>query len=274
MSRMGELERRTLRALRVALLAMLPVLGVSCAGTAGKDRNHVMMISVPEQKMAVFREGVKIKEYKVSTSKFGVGDQPGSNRTPLGRMEVAAKIGEGARPGTVFKSRRPTGEVVAVDAPGRDPIVTRILWLRGLEDGNRNAFGRCIYIHGTPEERNIGVPVSYGCIRMRSKDVVQLCRIVGEGARVDVTMNPLPRPFQRATQPAAPVAAPDPGLIPPNLAAAESREPQPSAAGRPPLVINTAPSQNVRRNTIAPADRVSYTAWTPPAPPQSAGQNL
>ena len=89
--------------------------------------------------------------------------------TPTGRLAVAAKIGGGSAPGTVFHGRVRTGEIVKVDAPGRDAIVTRILALRGLEANNSQAFSRGIYIHGTPEERNIGRPTSYGCIRMRSQ---------------------------------------------------------------------------------------------------------
>ena len=84
-----------------------------------------------------------------------------------------------------------TGEIVAPNSPGRDPIVTRILWLRGREAQNANAFGRYIYIHGTPEERLIGTPASYGCIRMRSTDVVQLYNIVGIGAAVTIVDVPL-----------------------------------------------------------------------------------
>src|SRR5262249_3399889 len=87
--------------------------------------------------------------------------------------------------------RRRTGEVVGVIAPGRDPIVTRIIWLRGEEAQNSNAFMRDIYIHGTPEERNIGRPVSYGCIRMRSTDVVQLFNSIGYGAEVSIVDAPL-----------------------------------------------------------------------------------
>lgn len=85
-----------------------------------------------------------------------------------------------------FKDRVPTGEIVPVNAPGRDPIVTRILWLRGREERNRNAFDRYIYIHGTPEERKLGEPASYGCIRMRSRDIVWLYDTVGVGARVEI----------------------------------------------------------------------------------------
>ncbi len=91
-----------------------------------------------------------------------------------------------------FKNRKATGEIVAVNAPGRDPIVTRILRLKGLERQNANTFERTIYIHGTPEELKIGSPASYGCVRMRSRDVVQLFNTVGEGARVQISRDPLP----------------------------------------------------------------------------------
>jgi lipoprotein-anchoring transpeptidase ErfK/SrfK len=136
--------------------------------------------------MLLVRDGKPVKAYKVSTSKFGLGAQSGSNRTPLGRMEVAKKIGNGEPTGMVFKSRRPTGEVLRPNAPGRDPIVSRILWLRGKDHYNRNTFGRLIYIHGTPEEWRLGRPASYGCIRMGMKDVIDLYDRVGEGAEVRV----------------------------------------------------------------------------------------
>jgi hypothetical protein len=129
--------------------------------------------------------------YPVSTSKFGLGDSLRSSHTPLGQLEVAKKIGDNAPLGSVFKDRVRTGEIVAPNSPGRDPIVTRILWLRGREAQNANAFGRYIYIHGTPEERLIGTPASYGCIRMRSTDVVQLYNIVGIGAAVTIVDVPL-----------------------------------------------------------------------------------
>ena len=141
--------------------------------------------------MLVLQDNVKIVSYPVSTSRFGVGDAPSSNATPLGLLKVRKKIGAHAPAGAVFKSRRPTGEILPPDTPGRDPIVSRILWLEGLEPRNRNAFDRYIYIHGTPEERNIGMASSYGCIRMRSRDVIALYDTVGTGARVFVTTRPL-----------------------------------------------------------------------------------
>lgn len=163
-----------------------------CAGLTGcADRTHRIVVSVPEQRMVLLKGGVPLAIYAVSTSKFGVGDAPGSCATPLGEMEVARKVGGGAPSGAVFKNREATGEVLPPDAPGRDPVVTRLLWLRGLEPGNSHAYGRYIYIHGTPEERRVGAPASYGCVRMRSRDVVKLYDEVGNGARVLIRNQPL-----------------------------------------------------------------------------------
>jgi L,D-transpeptidase catalytic domain len=188
---------------RLLTLAVAACAFTSCAQ---KDRIHTVRVSVSDQKMVVFRKEQPIAFYDVSTSKFGLGDAPGSKCTPLGRMEIAKKIGGGAPLGMKFKDRRPTGEIVPVDAPGRDPIVTRILRLRGLEAQNRRTFNRTIYIHGTPEERKIGRPASYGCIRMRSRDIVQLYDTVGYGAVVEVIPGSLGASIAHA-QPGVPVAA-------------------------------------------------------------------
>jgi lipoprotein-anchoring transpeptidase ErfK/SrfK len=155
------------------------------------DTRHRIVVSLPEQRLALLDNGVLVATYPVSTSKFAIGDAPGSRATPLGELQIEKKIGGNAALGTVFKDRRPTGEILVPDAPGRDPIVTRILWLRGLEAQNANAYGRYIYIHGTAEERNIGKRASYGCIRMRSRDVIQLYDVVGWGARVTILDAPL-----------------------------------------------------------------------------------
>jgi lipoprotein-anchoring transpeptidase ErfK/SrfK len=168
---------------------LIAVLLASCA--APPDIQHHIVISTRDQKLAVLDRGTLMVTYPVSTSKFGLGDRPGSRFTPLGQLQIAEKIGANAPPGAVFKDRRRTGEIVLADSPGRDPIVTRILWLRGLESQNANAFARDIYIHGTPEERLIGMRASYGCIRMRSTDVVQLYNIVGVGAAVTILDTPL-----------------------------------------------------------------------------------
>jgi len=161
------------------------------ASCAAPDTQHHIVISTRDQKLALLDRSTLLATYPVSTSKFGIGDRPGSRFTPLGQLQIAEKIGDNAPPGAVFKDRRRTGEIVLANSPGRDPIVTRILWLRGLESQNANAFARDIYIHGTPEERLIGTRASYGCIRMRSTDVVQLYNIVGVGAAVTIVDTPL-----------------------------------------------------------------------------------
>lgn len=181
-------------------LAALTLSFTSCSIV--KDRSHEIYVSVPDQRLQLRKDNVPIASWPVSTSKYGLGDQPGSRKTPLGSMEIARKIGDGVPSGTVFKSRKRTGEILPIDAPGRDPIVTRIIWLKGLEPQNQNAYARYIYIHGTPEERNIGSAVSYGCIRMRSRDVIQLFDQVGMGARVyvlNVPTSQFPAPASAAT---------------------------------------------------------------------------
>jgi lipoprotein-anchoring transpeptidase ErfK/SrfK len=160
--------------------------------------------------MALLEDGALIATYPVSTSKFAIGDWPGSRGTPLGELEIAQKIGGSAPSGAVFKDRRRTGEILVPDAPGRDPIVTRILWLRGREAQNANAYRRYIYIHGTPEEKNIGSPASYGCIRMRSVDVIHLYDVVGQGARVNIIDAPLAAALPAFAPPAQQVATTEP----------------------------------------------------------------
>jgi len=169
----------------------LLLLALFLGSCVAPDTQHHIVISTREQKLAILDRGTLMATYPVSTSKFGLGDYLGSSRTPLGELEIAKKIGDNAPPGAVFKDRIRTGEIVAANSPGRDPIVTRILWLQGREAQNANAFGRYIYIHGTPEEWLIGTPASYGCIRMRSNDIIQLYNIVGVGAAVTIVDAPL-----------------------------------------------------------------------------------
>lgn len=182
------------RALCLGFLSLLAAIGLSSCGSNsffGRDTRHKVIVSVSDQQMLLVRDGAPVKTYRVSTSKFGIGDKPGSNRTPLGHLRVAKKIGNAAPQGAVFKSRRPTGEILKPNSPGRDPVVTRILWLNGLEERNRNAFRRTIYIHGTPEEKRLGHPASYGCIRMASRDIVDLYNRVGHGADVFIIRGPI-----------------------------------------------------------------------------------
>ena len=119
----------------------------------------------------------KLGAYPISTSRFGLGTEEGSMKTPIGRFRIAEKIGDGMPLGTVFKNRR---RVKATKQPMRDEdlIMTRILWLDGLDPGNANTHERFIYIHGTNDEESLGKPASHGCIRMRSTDLVELYELV------------------------------------------------------------------------------------------------
>lgn len=136
--------------------------------------------------MAVLREGELLGKFPISTSKFGLGDESGSYKTPLGEFRVCEKVGAGLPEGAVLHGRQATGEVLPPNAKGRDPIVTRILWLEGTEPRNERARQRGIYIHGTAEEKRIGTAASYGCIRMRSRDVVKIFDWSDIGCRVRI----------------------------------------------------------------------------------------
>ena len=182
----------------VILLAFWCLVGLfSCRAQAGESSYRAetpeIIISIKDQKMVLIQGESKIATFPISTSRYGIGDTPNSYATPLGKLVVRKKIGLGCRLGTVFKTRIPTGEILPPNAPGRDPIVTRILWLDGQEHQNRHAFARCIYIHGTPQENLLGRPVSYGCIRMRSNDVVALADSLPIGTKVTITPDHLPR---------------------------------------------------------------------------------
>ncbi len=180
----------------------LALLFALCASRISAAASPVIVVSVPDQRLVIVENGVLVGHYPVSTSKFGLGDRPSSYATPLGTLEVAAKVGDGAPEGAVFKGQHFTGEIVRPNSAGRDPIVTRILHLRGLDAGNSRAFDRGIYIHGTPEERKIGRPASYGCIRMRSLDVVRVFDAVPVGARIAIVNTPLRRALSElATNP-------------------------------------------------------------------------
>src|ERR1700730_1157411 len=145
-----------------------------------------LVVSIPEQKLAVVVNDKVYKSYKISTSRYGEGDALGSWCTPIGHLAVATKIGGTVPFGGVLQRRRYTGEILSVNAPGRDPIVSRIIWLRGLDYTNKNAFHRCIYIHGTPEEDSLGKKASYGCIRMRSTDVIEVYNWIMPGTGVAI----------------------------------------------------------------------------------------
>lgn len=155
-----------------------------------------ILIGIASQTLKLLDErGEAVKEYAISSSKIGVGEQTGSFRTPRGRHVIRAKIGGGMPVDTVFVKRRPTGETyskeLSAQFPDRDWILTRILWLSGMEPGfNRlgevDTMRRYIYIHGTPDGTEMGKPGSHGCIRMRNDDLLDLFDRVEAGTEVEI----------------------------------------------------------------------------------------
>ena len=152
-------------------------------------------ISIAEQALELREDGTSIKRYLVSTSKNGAGEKYGSFCTPRGRHIIRAKIGAGVPVNTVFVKRRPTGEIYDVELgrrfPGRDWMLTRLLWLSGCERGfNRlgdvDTMRRYIYIHGSPDSALMGQPGSIGCIRMRNDDLLDLFERVEPGTPVEI----------------------------------------------------------------------------------------
>ena len=134
-------------------------------------------ISVRDQQLTVKEDETPIRTYPVSTSRFGIGTEQGSLKTPTGRFRVAEKIGADTPAGTIFQSRVPL-KPDDPRPPTDDLVMSRILWLDGLDEHNTNTRERFIYIHGTKHEGKIGNPASCGCIRMRNADVVELFDLV------------------------------------------------------------------------------------------------
>ena len=230
-----------------------------CQCTSLKPKGDELIVSVSDQRLVLLDDGQPVKSYPVSTSKFGLGSKSRSYKTPLGKMYVHQKIGDGARSGAVFKSRRPTGEVLRPNTPGRDPIVSRILWLEGKERTNQNTRERMIYIHGTPEERTIGRPASYGCIRMKSRDVIDLYDRIPVGVDVHV---------KRSHLKAGEIPQTDRTL----MAAAEARtggsSPSPSSLRRSAPVVYAAAQPSRPQRTKPPTPPPSRAAVKRPPPPR------
>jgi lipoprotein-anchoring transpeptidase ErfK/SrfK len=142
-------------------------------------------ISVRKQRLTLRSGRKKLAEYPISTSRFGLGFKQGSFKTPTGRFRVADKIGEGMPIGTVFKSRRPVKPTKKLLREA-DLIMTRILWLDGLERRNANTHARYVYIHGTNHEESIGSAASEGCVRMNNADVAELFDLVAVDTPVEI----------------------------------------------------------------------------------------
>jgi len=151
-------------------------------------------VDISDQKLYLFcryeNGNEEVKIYPVSTSKYGIGSEAGSNKTPLGLHHIKNKIGDGAPQGMIFKARQSTKRIAKMNVVGAgDLVTTRIMWLEGLEPGKNSGRGidsyrRYIYIHGTAEENKIGQPASHGCVRMYNSDVVDLFERVTEGTEV------------------------------------------------------------------------------------------
>ncbi len=140
-------------------------------------------VSVRDQRLILTRDGEKLRSFPISTSRFGIGTEEGSLKTPLGNFRIAEKIGDNAPPGTIFKARVALGP--ADPLPDTEDFITsRILWLDGLDEHNANTRERFIYIHGTKHEDEIGTPASHGCIRMRNADIIELFELVDETTQV------------------------------------------------------------------------------------------
>jgi len=221
-----------------------------------------VVISVADQKLVLLRDGMRLAQYKVSTSKFGAGDSYGSYKTPLGKLRVCDKVGEALPCGSVIKHRSATGEVLSVNAPGRDPIVTRIIWLDGTEEQNKNARARGIYIHGTVEEAKIGSPVSYGCIRMRSREVMELFDQVPVGTMVTIQPDKLPR-YQRWTPPAPVIIATTKAPPAEKTADKPATEHAGAKLSGPVLASQPPPSEAKPKTTMAEAQPPSEKKWKP-----------
>ena len=245
-------------------------------------RNADVVVSVRDQKLGIYRAGQLVNSYKISTSKFGIGDRPGSNCTPLGKHEVVAKIGHGLPAGAVLKSRQWNGEVLRPNAPGRDPIVSRILWLAGCESSNRNAYNRFIYIHGTTEEFRLGTPASYGCIRMAAYDVIRVFNSVPIGATVVITRESLPRLEANAQAQASATPVKLPPLSPDSKPADPSRPalslahlPHSQGSSPAPVLVN----KSSKPQAAAPAAdtataKPAATAATAPPPEKPKKRRL
>ena len=140
-------------------------------------------IFIRDQRLTLSRDGKEIRSYPISSSRFGIGTEEGSMKTPLGKFRIAEKIGAGAAPGTIFKARVALGPDDPL--PGTEDFITsRILWLDGIDEENTNTRDRFIYIHGTKHEDKIGTADSHGCIRMRNADVIELFGMVDETTQV------------------------------------------------------------------------------------------
>ena len=155
--------------------------------------NPWLLVDSYEQSLHLIQNNAEKYNFKVSTSKYGLGSQQDSYKTPTGAHKIAEKIGGDGEPNEIYKARQATGETAEIihtaEQSDQDLILSRILWLQGLEKGHNSgeavdSYQRYIYIHGTQEEGLLGMPASHGCVRMSNKDVIKLYDLVPEGTFV------------------------------------------------------------------------------------------
>ncbi len=156
-----------------------------------------LLVNVSEQKLYVQKKNKVLKSYSISTGKAGVGQEIDSYKTPLGQHKICEKIGANCPVNTIFVGRKPNGQIYseefALKKPDSNFILTRILWLSGLELGKNqggevDTKNRYIYLHGCPDSTPIGIPLSHGCIRLRNKDILELFDLVSVGTPVEITL--------------------------------------------------------------------------------------
>ncbi|MFC1898578.1 L,D-transpeptidase [Candidatus Cloacimonadota bacterium] len=159
-----------------------------------RNKKSRIIINISKQKMQLLKNDEILREYTISTSRFGIGNKAGSCKTPLGKHKICEKIGKNAPIGAIFKARKPTGEIADLeldDTYNEDLITTRIITLNGIEEGLNKGSGidsnkRYIWIHGTAEESKIGKPASHGCIRMKNQDIVEFFDSVRVGMEIEI----------------------------------------------------------------------------------------
>jgi hypothetical protein len=164
----------------------------TCEKNGVVPSQFILTVSITQQTVSLFEKNKFVKKFPCSTSRFGIGQTEGSNRTPLGLHRIAEKIGTGEPAGTVFKARKVVGHTSQPELADAK-ITTRILWLEGLEPGfnqgfsggvNVDSHARYIYIHGTADQKSIGQPASHGCIHLADADLILLFDLLPGGTLV------------------------------------------------------------------------------------------
>lgn len=171
----------------IILLSKLSILILCNCSATLPESIDALLVSVEEQQIHLVKDEEVIKTYPVSTSRYGVGNTVGSMRTPLGTHTITEKIGDGLEMGSVLQYRKPTGEVIPQDeSTPATKITSRILRMKGEETINSNTYKRCVYIHGTTRESDLGKPASIGCVRMADEDIIEVFDVIEPETQVEI----------------------------------------------------------------------------------------